>query len=316
MSSLDVNEATQQVGQIFHPHELTRVGCERGFHAELVAVTSGPIVSGILHYNSNSDLYCPTIDGYHINIPLSGELVSVSGSTTSRVGTDAAVVYESGSDAKIFCPQGSQLNIFAMKIDGTALRSVLSGLIDGPVSDPIDLGGPLDLTGTDGKAWWSLVREVYRAQVENSILANHLMIKPLSYSMIVGLLMLAENRYSATLVAPEPAITSGVISKAVEYINGHTADSLTPADIAAAVGVSVRSLQRGFREQHQCTPMEFVRKVRLNRVRVALAAASPEAASVAQLATAWGFTHLGRFAADYRREYGETPSETLRATSL
>ena len=200
-----------------------------------------------------------------------------------------------------------------MKIEDDAVRSVLSGLIAAPVGRSVNIGGPLDLRDVDGRAWWSLVREVYRAQTEGSIMANEMLIRPLSHSIIVGLLMLSKHDYSSALLATEPAVTSTVISKAVEFINGHAADPLTPNDIAAAVGISIRSLQRGFRERYECTPMEFVRKVRLARVHAALVEASPEVASVAQLATAWGFTHLGRFAADYRRAYGKTPSETLRS---
>jgi AraC-like DNA-binding protein len=35
--------------------------------------------------------------------------------------------------------------------------------------------------------------------------------------------------------------------------------------------------------------------------------------SVAALAARWGFTHLGRFAVDYRRRFGTYPSQTLRS---
>ena len=36
------------------------------------------------------------------------------------------------------------------------------------------------------------------------------------------------------------------------------------------------------------------------------------AVSVADTAFKWGFSHLGRFSAAYRREFGELPRETLR----
>ncbi|WP_344411955.1 helix-turn-helix transcriptional regulator, partial [Pseudonocardia ailaonensis] len=86
---------------------------------------------------------------------------------------------------------------------------------------------------------------------------------------------------------------------------------LTLADLAAAVGVTARSLQRGFRETLGVSPMAYVRGARLDRVHAELQAAQGPAA-VTGVATRWGFFHLGRFAAQYRERFGELPSDTAR----
>ena len=39
--------------------------------------------------------------------------------------------------------------------------------------------------------------------------------------------------------------------------------------------------------------------------------AADETEGVADIANGWGFWHMGQFAADYRRQFGELPSETL-----
>jgi AraC-like DNA-binding protein len=53
--------------------------------------------------------------------------------------------------------------------------------------------------------------------------------------------------------------------------------------------------------------------VRLEKVREDLARAEPGTDSVTEVATRWGFLHLGRFAAAYRSAFGEHPSQTLRS---
>lgn len=64
-------------------------------------------------------------------------------------------------------------------------------------------------------------------------------------------------------------------------------------------------------------PMQYLRTVRLRGVREELLGLDPEdSTTVAEVATRWGFTHLGRFAQYYRARYGEPPSPTRRGPSL
>ncbi len=81
--------------------------------------------------------------------------------------------------------------------------------------------------------------------------------------------------------------------------------------ICRHVGVSERSLQYAFLAYVDCSPQAYLRLCRLNRVRAALRAADPQTTRVTDLATRFGFFHLGRFSQDYRRVFGEMPSVTL-----
>jgi transcriptional regulator GlxA family with amidase domain len=85
----------------------------------------------------------------------------------------------------------------------------------------------------------------------------------------------------------------------------------SPAILARAAGVSVRSLTRGFQALRGYGPMAAVRAARLQRVRLQLLEAAPSV-TVTDAATRWGFFHLGRFPGLYAAQFGERPSETLR----
>lgn len=65
------------------------------------------------------------------------------------------------------------------------------------------------------------------------------------------------------------------------------------------------------RLQYGTSPMQLLRDMRLDKIRLELANA-PADASVSEIALHWGYTHLGRFAA-YRQRFGEAPSQTLAA---
>ena len=86
----------------------------------------------------------------------------------------------------------------------------------------------------------------------------------------------------------------------------------TVADLAAIAGMSVRSLQEGFRRHLGCTPMAYLQQERLLRAHETLRRADPLRITVAAIAHRWGFAHLGRFASAYRARFGEPPSDTLR----
>jgi len=85
----------------------------------------------------------------------------------------------------------------------------------------------------------------------------------------------------------------------------------TTASLAREAGVNERTLQIAFRHHLDMTPTEYLREVRLRRVRDQLQAAEPSTATVSETAARWGFTHMGRFSARYQRRFGEYPSETL-----
>jgi transcriptional regulator GlxA family with amidase domain len=107
------------------------------------------------------------------------------------------------------------------------------------------------------------------------------------------------------------------VRRALEYARENVRAPLTVARLAAAVGVSSRSLQAGFARDVGCSPSVYVRDLRLERVRSELLAAEPgDGILVTDVALRWGFSHLGRFSRFYRERFGEAPSETLRFSSF
>lgn len=105
------------------------------------------------------------------------------------------------------------------------------------------------------------------------------------------------------------------VRRAVDFCADHAGDPITTADIALAARMSVRSLQRMFRTYLGMSPLEHLQRVRLKRAHEdlkAIAAGQAEG-TVADVASRWGFAHLGRFAGLYRKTYGHSPVQTLRA---
>jgi AraC-like DNA-binding protein len=96
----------------------------------------------------------------------------------------------------------------------------------------------------------------------------------------------------------------------MDFIDANLGSPITVADLIAASELSGRTLFKHFRDFVGTSPMAYLRSKRLERVRQELV--NGEADSVTSAALRWGFTHLGRFAAEYFRMCGELPSATLK----
>jgi AraC-like DNA-binding protein len=103
-----------------------------------------------------------------------------------------------------------------------------------------------------------------------------------------------------------------LLRRATEFVDANAHTDIVLADIAAAVHVTPRTLQYLFRRHLEMSPMEYLRRVRLDHAHRQLARADPQSTTVQSVACQWGFAHTGRFSAFYRRTYGRSPSETLR----
>src|SRR5262249_42024983 len=88
------------------------------------------------------------------------------------------------------------------------------------------------------------------------------------------------------------------------------------ADLTGVAGVSARALQMGFRRFRDTTPMAYLRIIRLELARAELAKAGLQGGSVATVANAFGFGHLGRFARGDEALFGELPSQTVHRGSV
>jgi AraC-like DNA-binding protein len=105
----------------------------------------------------------------------------------------------------------------------------------------------------------------------------------------------------------------GAVRRAVAFIESRADQDISIADIAAAAGVSRRTIQIAFRRHLDTTPTAYLRKVRLDLAHAELLAASPEdGLTVTAVAYRWGFSSPSRFTERYRTEFGRSPSELLR----
>jgi AraC-like DNA-binding protein len=100
------------------------------------------------------------------------------------------------------------------------------------------------------------------------------------------------------------------VTRAIDLMRDRLSDGVSISQLCADSGASKRTLSRGFRERFGLGPKAYFNCLRLNRVRSELLLGSTTC-NIVDTANDWGFWHMGQFAKDYRRMFGELPSETL-----
>lgn len=101
------------------------------------------------------------------------------------------------------------------------------------------------------------------------------------------------------------------MKRALKVIEEMCNEALAVKDLCRIAGASERLLRYAFLERFGISPKAYLLAVRLNGVRRELRSADPSTTKIVDVAGRWGFWHMGQFAADYRRLFGELPSETL-----
>ncbi len=103
-----------------------------------------------------------------------------------------------------------------------------------------------------------------------------------------------------------------IMARLEELLAANPARPLYLIDICRSTGASERTLRRCCHEQLGMGPNRFLLLRRLHLAHRELLRGDCRAKTVTEVATGPGFWELGRFAAAYRAQFGETPVATLR----
>jgi transcriptional regulator GlxA family with amidase domain len=104
-----------------------------------------------------------------------------------------------------------------------------------------------------------------------------------------------------------PDMHGKIVERARAYVHDHLAEPISIEELAA----SRRTLFRAFADILDDTPQNYVRRLRLHRIRHDLASDAEKACTIALVANQWGIGDLGRMSGWYRELFGERPRDTV-----
>jgi len=127
-------------------------------------------------------------------------------------------------------------------------------------------------------------------------------------------LMMRPDLFVAHTAAKDPFASDAsrprrALDPLCDYLLAHLGERITLTDMERISGVSSRGLQYAFLHRFGCSPLQWLRSARLEHARRHILSQGP-AVNITQLAMACGFAKPSDFAEQYRRRFGELPSQT------
>jgi AraC-like DNA-binding protein len=195
-----------------------------------------------------------------------------------------------------------------------ALPSEVADTGPGRLQQPVRFTGYEPVSSQAAQAWKNAYAYIRQVVLANPDTAEAPLIGTAACRLLVAtaLSTFPNNALADPTAEDRHDAHPGTLRRALAFIDDNAQTDITMAEIAAAAHVTIRAVQLAFRRHLGITPMEYLRRVRLDHAHHDLVTADPARDTVTAISYRWGFPSPSRFATSYRQAYGVTPSHTLR----
>ncbi len=305
----DLDEARSCVAQKFCDHRLEQMGRRRGLAVTHNHVAGQNVSLNYLHYGADVSIDPGQLRSFYLlQIPLSGQ-----SSVTHRgeeVLADAATATLLNPDRDTRMIWQGECRKLILQISKSHLHTVAESLSGAPLPGPVRFDARVDLRSPDGARLKRMVLACATATDRGDLRlgTGHGHDLKAEMDLAHALLTLHSSNISHILDQADTGPTPRALRRAVDFIHAKLAEPITLSNIAAEAGVNVRTLQNGFRQRYDLTPMQYLKNARLDAAHYRLNTRQ-DRPSVTQVAFDCGFSHLGRFSRDYQNRFGALPSQ-------
>jgi AraC-like DNA-binding protein len=311
LHTTDFERARHEIAKLFRDHRAVLLGSEGVLN---VRVHSSPLRRTQLSYVSYGQetllVIPPNESFFALQFPLSGTHRFKYGNETVDLSSSQASVASATRPLQLHF--GENFSQLILKVGRASLEAHLEALTGVGVRRPIEFATRMEMNHGSGATLFRLIRFMANElNGSDSLIQAPLALTNLEDTVLTVMLIGLPHNYWARFQDDSPEAAPRQVRLVEKYIEAHAQDPLTVGDLAEVAGASARSLYRAFRRHRGYSPMAFLKSVRLDRARKMLMNAGDDA-TVTQVALDLGYHHFGRFSVEYRRRFGERPSQTLR----
>lgn len=308
----DLDEVQNRISNFLIPHRMELINQKRPVNITLRSAQLARASISYFNYRAATVIKIESQrDHYIVEIPLSGVADTCLGRNRFISRKGSAAIISPGTDFR--ARWTADCTKLLMIFEREAVERELCNILQKSVRNPVVFELGMDLESHTGKSLWRTVRYVIKELEHYSSTTdlNALVRVQLEQLLTWSLLLNQQNNYSSVLADGDLPCQPRFIRKAEEYMRAHCAQPLSIEELSRNACVSPRNLFAGFRKHKGMSPLSYFTNLRFELVHEALKKGSPRE-TVSRIATKWGFYQLGRFSVEYKRRYGESPSQTLK----
>ena len=307
-TSATLEQASTIVGRIFKPCQVEMV--DRGARADVRMhhIPMGEISLNRLRYSSRVDI-APSLmkDFFLVQMPLHGHATVHSAGQEVCSSPQLATVINPEDVTRMRWEPGNDQ--FLLRISRSLLENTLRGQLGQELHEPLRFA--TGFRWQENPAWCALIGYLLECASQGLELDKQRLIRQQIEQLVATTLLTShQHNHQQPVGQKRAAIRPSHVRRVQDYIHAHAHEALSAEMLAGIGGVSLRGLYAGFKNFLGVSPMQYLRDVRMERVRTELL--SGEVSNVTGVALRWGFAHMGRFSAEYKSRFGETPSQSMR----
>jgi AraC-like DNA-binding protein len=311
VSARDLGAARPAIEKLHGPFLADRVTPHSAAAVDIRAARCGHVAIGTFSFGRTVDITPNGLaDAIIVTTAIKGRAgIEVGGISFGMDAGETVIVHDEDHPVFLYQPDTevlklrfhrSRLEDFYARTSGSGVASRSRLRFDTAMSDP------------DAAARWIALLRFMVATMNASVRRVPSMLELASIEEMLMLTLLNSQPHNHASVPARLADDGAAIpfARALRYVEQQLANDIALADIAKAAYCSPRTLARVFKQAGEVSPMQYVHKLRLERVRADLLSPLARGQNVAEIAFAWGYRHLGEFNRQYRAAFGETPSQT------
>jgi AraC-like DNA-binding protein len=303
----DPEVARAAIGEMYIGYRPKVSGSTEDFAFEVSRTSAGDLHTDRLVYSMDLAAACDPFDYLLFIFPTAGNITMTWGDQENRLGVGDAGMY----------PVGVPLDVSLSPLCADFLSLPLEAA-EAAAAEQDDVGdlrftGVTPVSAAMDRFWRATVGFVtHQMEAPDSPLSEPLLRAETRALLGAAVLRTFPN---TTMTADYRSRTGWAgpvaLRHAVAFIDAHAGRPITLNDMAGAAATSPRALTNAFARHYDTSPLDYLRRVRLENAHRDLQSADPAETTVAAVAARWGFAEPGKFSAAHQEAYGEAPGHTL-----